>query len=118
MENVVSAMSTSISAANLWTEIGHAVPLIAIGVLFSLGFYVVKRAVKGISKHKTNMQFLKFICKLKNSAIFYCVIFFLEVFMYDVLVSYLLSLVPLVLPIISLRIVLDWFADLVFGRRY
>lgn len=38
--------------------------------------------------------------------------------MYDVLVSYLLSLVPLVLPIISLRIVLDWFADLVFGRRY
>lgn len=55
MENVVSAMSTSISAANLWTEIGHAVPLIAIGVLFSLGFYVVKRAVKGISKHKTNM---------------------------------------------------------------
>lgn len=38
--------------------------------------------------------------------------------MYDIIVSYLMSLVPLVLPIICLRIVLDWFADLVFGKRY
>lgn len=38
--------------------------------------------------------------------------------MYDVLVGYCLSLVPIVLPVVSLRIVLDWFAELVFGKRY
>lgn len=55
MVNVVSSLGTSISAANLWTEVGNAVPVIAIGVLFALGFGVLKAATKGISKHRSRM---------------------------------------------------------------
>lgn len=55
MSAVITSLTTSLSAANLWAEIGNAVPLIAVGVLFALGFYIVKRATKGISRHKANM---------------------------------------------------------------
>lgn len=38
--------------------------------------------------------------------------------MYDIIVNYMNSLVPLLLPLIALRITFDWFADLVFGKRF
>lgn len=55
MENVIASLTTSVSATNLWTEVGHAVPLIAVGVLFGLGYYIVKKATKGLSRAKQRM---------------------------------------------------------------
>ena len=55
MENVVSSLTTTISNANLWGEIAHAVPLIGVAVLFALGYWVVRKTTKGISKAKAKM---------------------------------------------------------------
>lgn len=38
--------------------------------------------------------------------------------MYDILVNYMFSLVPIILPLIALRIAFDWFSSLVFGKGF
>lgn len=55
MENVVTALTTTLSAENLWGVIGKAVPLIGVVTLFGLGFFLVRRAVKKLGKAKTGM---------------------------------------------------------------
>lgn len=55
MDSVVTSLTTALSASNLWATVGSAVPLIAIAVLFALGFGIVRRVLKGTSKRKTNM---------------------------------------------------------------
>lgn len=55
MNAVVDSLSTTVSNANLWSEVGHAVPLIGVAVLFALGYYIVKKTTKGISKGKARM---------------------------------------------------------------
>lgn len=55
MGAVITSLTTSISGANLWAEVGNAVPLIAVAVLFALGYRVVRKATKGVSKAKANM---------------------------------------------------------------
>lgn len=55
MEAVVSSLTTELSAANLWGVVGQAVPIIAVTVLFALGFYLVRRAVKKGSKAKAGI---------------------------------------------------------------
>ena len=55
MTNVVSSLSTTISNANLWGEIANAVPIIGVAVLFALGYWVVRKTVKGISHAKAKM---------------------------------------------------------------
>lgn len=55
MENTVTAITTSLSAGNLWAVVADAVPLIAVVTLFGLGFYLVRRAVKKLGKGKTGM---------------------------------------------------------------
>lgn len=55
MENTVSALTTSLSAANLWGVFTDAVPLIAVVTLVGLGFYLVRRAVKKLGKMKTGV---------------------------------------------------------------
>lgn len=52
MENVVTALTTSLSANNLWEVFGDAVPLIAVVTLVALGFYLVRRQIKKMSKMK------------------------------------------------------------------
>lgn len=52
MENVVSSLTTSLSANNLWAVFGDAVPLIAVVTLVALGFYLVRRQIKKMSKMK------------------------------------------------------------------
>lgn len=52
MENVVSSISTSLSAANLWGIVGTVVPILAISVLFGLGFYLVKRILNKVKRAK------------------------------------------------------------------
>lgn len=52
MENVVTSLTTSLSASNLWAVFGDAVPLIAVVTLVALGFYLVRRQIKKMSKMK------------------------------------------------------------------
>lgn len=52
MEAVVTQLTTSLSAANLWGVVGDVVPFIAISVLFGLGFYLVKRVLNKTKRAK------------------------------------------------------------------
>lgn len=55
MDAVVTSLTTSLSSTNLWGTVGSAVPLIAISVLFGLGFYIVKRVLNKTKKAKGGM---------------------------------------------------------------
>ena len=55
MENVITDISTSLSAANLWGIVGNVVPFLAISVLFGLGFYLVKRILNKTKRAKGGM---------------------------------------------------------------
>ncbi len=55
MNEVVTSLTTSVSAANLWGTVGEVVPFLAISVLFGLGFYLVKRILKKIRTAKGGM---------------------------------------------------------------
>lgn len=55
MTSVISSLTTSLSAANLWDIVGNVVPLIAVSVLFGLGFYLVKRTINKIKRAKGGM---------------------------------------------------------------
>ncbi len=55
MGNVISGLTTTLSADNLWGVVGTAVPLIGVVTLVALGFYLVRRAVKKLSKAKGGM---------------------------------------------------------------
>lgn len=46
MDAVVTSLTTSLSASNLWGIVGSVVPFLAISVLFGLGFYLVKRIIR------------------------------------------------------------------------
>ena len=46
MDTVVTSLTTQLSAANLWGVVNSVMPYIGISVLFGLGFYLVKRAIK------------------------------------------------------------------------
>ena len=46
MDAVITSLTTSLSASNLWGIVGSVVPFLAISVLFGLGFYLVKRILR------------------------------------------------------------------------
>lgn len=46
MEAVITSLTTSVSAANLWGVVGKVVPFLAISVLFGLGFYLIKKILR------------------------------------------------------------------------
>ena len=52
MDAVITSLTTSLSADNLWGIVGSVVPIIAISVLFGLGFYLVKRVLNKFKKAK------------------------------------------------------------------
>lgn len=52
MSEVVSSLTTTLSANNLWAVFADAVPLIGVTTLVALGFYIVRRQVKKLSKMK------------------------------------------------------------------
>lgn len=52
MANVVSSIATALSIDNLWTIVGNTTSLIVIAVTFALGYTLVRRLVRGISKGK------------------------------------------------------------------
>ena len=55
MDNVITSIGTTVSAANLWDVVGSIVPILGISVLFGLGFYLVKRIMNKIKRAKGGM---------------------------------------------------------------
>lgn len=52
MDAVITSITTALSAENLWGIVGSVVPILAISVLFGLGFYLVKRVLNRFKKAK------------------------------------------------------------------
>lgn len=52
MQAVITSLSSTLSAANLWEIVGNTVPIIGISVLFGLGFYLVKRTLNKMKRAK------------------------------------------------------------------
>lgn len=50
MTAVITALTTTLSADNLWAVFANAVPLIGVVTLVALGFFLVRRTVKKLSK--------------------------------------------------------------------
>lgn len=46
MDTVVTSLTSQLSAANLWGVVNSVMPYIGISVLFGLGFYLIKKAIK------------------------------------------------------------------------
>lgn len=55
MEAVITALTTQLSANNLWGVVGNVIPFLAISVLFGLGFYLVKRILNKTKRAKGGM---------------------------------------------------------------
>lgn len=55
MENVVTSLTTELSAANLWATVGNIVPILAVTTIFALGFYLVKRIINKAKRAKGGM---------------------------------------------------------------
>ena len=50
MANVVSTLASALSIDSLWAIVGNTSALIVIAVTFTLGYTLVRRLIKGISK--------------------------------------------------------------------
>lgn len=55
MTAVITSITTALSAENLWSIVGNVVPILAISVLFGLGFYLVKRILNKVKRAKGGM---------------------------------------------------------------
>ena len=55
MAAVITSLTTTLSAENLWAIVGNIVPILGISVLFGLGFYLVKRILNKVKKAKGGM---------------------------------------------------------------
>lgn len=55
MDAVITSITTALSADNLWGIVGSIVPILAISVLFGLGFYLVKRILNKVKRAKGGM---------------------------------------------------------------
>lgn len=55
MTAVITSLTTTLSAENLWGIVGTIVPILGISVLFGLGFYLVKRILNKVKRAKGGM---------------------------------------------------------------
>lgn len=55
MTAVITSLTTTLSAENLWGIVGNIVPILGISVLFGLGFYLVKRILNKVKRAKGGM---------------------------------------------------------------
>lgn len=55
MDTVITSLTSTLSASNLWGIVGSVVPFIGVSVLFGLGFYLVKRVINKIKRAKGGM---------------------------------------------------------------
>ena len=54
MDGFITALTAGISPATLWGALTAAAGIIITAVIFSFGYHVVKKALKGLGKGKTN----------------------------------------------------------------
>lgn len=50
MDAVITSITSALSADKLWGIVGNIVPILAISVLFGLGFYLVKRILNKVKR--------------------------------------------------------------------
>lgn len=55
MTNAVNTLATTVSSDALWGVFAGTVPYIGIVVLVALGFYFIRRMIKGLSKGKAKV---------------------------------------------------------------
>lgn len=55
MTNAISTLSATVSSDALWGVFGNCIPYIGVVVLVGLGFYLVRRMIKGVSKGKARI---------------------------------------------------------------
>lgn len=55
MANTITAITTAVTPTALWEIVGEVIPLALVVTLFSLGFYLVRRQMKKVSKGKGGM---------------------------------------------------------------
>lgn len=55
MENTVTALATTVNATSLWGVFEDAIPFVSVVVLVGLGFYLIRRMIKGVSKGKAKI---------------------------------------------------------------
>lgn len=55
MEEAVTAITGAITPAGLWGVFAKVMPLVGIVTLASLGFYLIRRQIKKVSKFKGGM---------------------------------------------------------------
>lgn len=55
MTNTVGIINETITSAALWDTVGQVVPIALTVTLFALGFYLVRRQLKKVSKAKGGM---------------------------------------------------------------
>jgi len=53
MEAFITALMTSVTGSALWGALAPVAPFIGVGILFGLGYMVVRKSSRGISKGKT-----------------------------------------------------------------
>lgn len=55
MSTFITSLTTELTAANLWGAFSGVAPLIGVLVIFSLGFYIVRKLIKGAAKGKVRI---------------------------------------------------------------
>lgn len=57
MSSFITAITgtNGLTASTMWTEVSNAVPLIVGVATFSLGFYIVRKLIKGFGKGKVRI---------------------------------------------------------------
>lgn len=55
MANTVALIGQTVTADALWATVGNVIPVTLIVTMFALGFYLVRRQLKKVSKAKGGM---------------------------------------------------------------
>lgn len=55
MDAFITALTTAITATELWTIFGDTLPFLTIVVLFALGVYFIRRMIRGVAKGKAKV---------------------------------------------------------------
>lgn len=55
MANTVAVIGETVTAGALWETVGNVIPVALITTMFALGFYLVRRQLKKVSRAKGGM---------------------------------------------------------------
>ena len=57
MQSIVTQLTTGITSAGLFGTVAEVIPFVIVMIGFAFGYRVLRKAVKGASKGKANIQF-------------------------------------------------------------